>query len=182
MVSFAWEGISADHGPDECRWFGDHDLSYARRGRPSLREVYVALCLVRACVSSPTRHPFNETASLWGVSGASSGHFRGFFRGACPSSDGSNYCPKRGGATLTPPLSQREQPDGRATPTFSRKEKRPQAGWAYSTGLSFLIVPWRGGGPSLFPSCLEKGEALLIVLDFREVVPPVNMDGPFETA
>ena len=29
---------------------------------------------------------------------------------------------------------------------------------------------------------MEEGEAFLIVLDFREVIPPVNLDGPFETA
>ena len=62
------------HGPDERRWFGDHDLSYARRGGPSLHKVYVALCMVRPRVSSPTQHPFNETASLRVVPGTSSGN------------------------------------------------------------------------------------------------------------
>ena len=39
------------------------------------REVYVALCVVRARVSSPTKHPLNETASLWVVPGAASGNY-----------------------------------------------------------------------------------------------------------
>ena len=35
----------------------------------------------------------------------------------------------------------------------------------------------RGRGPSLR---VEEGEAFLIVLDFRELIPPVHVDGPFQ--
>ena len=63
-----------DHGPDERGWFGDHGLSYAGRGSERLHEVHVALCVVRARVSSPTQYPFNETASLRVVPGAASGN------------------------------------------------------------------------------------------------------------